>query len=143
MHGTTDDEYCYFLIEGSSYRLVQSMTGLDNGDYEDFKFYDGSSYQQPSPDWAEFEEDEWSRIEIRFDGTTTATLVDVSDGTSHTIDLRNSYSSNSLDIFVPIYSNRYRAQTLYTDDIYVRKYCLTDIPPMSCRWRIGMKAVRS
>jgi hypothetical protein len=50
--------------------------------------------------------------------------MDISDQTSHTVALMTEYPgiSGYLDRVSPIYSNRHRTQTLYTDDIYVRKY---------------------
>ncbi|MGY5853418.1 MAG: hypothetical protein RTU92_07640, partial [Candidatus Thorarchaeota archaeon] len=76
----------------------------------------------------EGEFDFWSRIEIQFTDGLTATLNDNSNGTTHSVDLRTAYSttSNYLNKFTPIYSNRYRTQTLYTDDIYVRKFVGTE-----------------
>ncbi|MGY5854457.1 MAG: DUF2341 domain-containing protein [Candidatus Thorarchaeota archaeon] len=122
-----DDQYCYLRIYGTSSTITNAYSGYVSGDYDDWKFSDGS-WHQPSPDWAELEEDEWSRIEIQFYASSISTLWDVSNDTTHTIVTRNAYPSTSgyLDTFRPIFSNRYRTQTLYTDDIYVRKYVGTE-----------------
>ncbi len=59
---------------------------------------------------------------------TTGELRDLSDGTTHAIDLRQTYPGTSgyLDKFRPIYSHGHYTQTLYTDDIYVRKYTTSE-----------------
>jgi hypothetical protein len=129
-----DDEYSYFMIRGTSGYLVVSYSGTSN---EYFEFRDTSgAYQEPDPSWHEGDWDSWRRIEVRISGnsSTTGELLDLKDGTNHTIDLRKTYPGTSgyLDKFYPIYSLRYRTQTLYTDNIYVRKYVSSE--PVHDSW---------
>ncbi|MGY5854344.1 MAG: DUF2341 domain-containing protein, partial [Candidatus Thorarchaeota archaeon] len=123
-----DDQYSYFFIYGTSGYLVYTYSGTS---HEYFKFRDKDAvWQNPSPSWRENQWDSWRRLEFRVTGVnqTTGMWRDVSDNTNHTIHLRNEYPMDSgyLDKITPIFSNRYRTQTLYTDDIYVRKYIETE-----------------
>ncbi|MGY5853029.1 MAG: DUF2341 domain-containing protein, partial [Candidatus Thorarchaeota archaeon] len=129
-----DDEYSYFIVYGTSGYLVYSYSGTSN---EYFKFQDGDAvWQNPSPTWHENQWNSWRRLELRVPGVHPGlgNWSDLSDNTNHTIHLRKAYPTDSgyLDKIKPIFSNRYRTQTLYTDDIYVRKY--VDSEPGHGEW---------